>query len=173
MGLFLFLVSVSSMFTAALVAYVITRNAQEAQFVARGVPSGIWASTGLLALLTGAMHVGKRAALSNAPRRCHRALSMALLLAVAFCAAQLLNWRSVYRLEELRDTMYAFTFFMLTGLHVLHVAGGLIPLAVITRRAGQGEYSSSRAESLRLITIYWDFLGVVWLVLLAALLLGS
>lgn len=173
LGLFLFLVSVSSMFTAALVAYGVTRNAQQAQFVARGLPVGIWVSTGLLVLLTAAMHVGKRAALGNAPRRCHRALSAALLFAAAFCAAQVLNWRSIYRLEELRATMYAFTFYMLTGLHVLHVFGGIIPLAWITRGAGKGEYSSSRAEPIRLITVYWDFLGVIWLVLLTALVLGS
>jgi len=173
LGLFLFLVSVSAMFTAALVAYGVTRNAQQAQFVARGVPVGVWMSTGLLVMLTGAIHLGKKAALDNAPRRCHRALTASLFLAVAFCAAQVLSWRSIYRLEELRHTMYAFTFYMLTGLHVLHVFGGIIPLAWITRRAGQGEYSSSRAEPLRLITIYWDFLSVIWLVLLTTLVLGS
>ncbi|MEM1033180.1 MAG: cytochrome c oxidase subunit 3 [Myxococcota bacterium] len=173
LGLFLFLLSVSAMFIGSLVAYGVTRSAQPASFSGRGLPAGTWLSTAMLVVLSIAMHVAVRASRNNAPRRCHRSLNTALLLAVTFCAAQVLNWRDLYRVEAVHNTMYAFTFYMLTGLHVLHVAGGVIPLALMTRRAGQGEYSSSRTEPLILLTVYWDYLGVVWLVLLGALIWGS
>ena len=50
---------------------------------------------------------------------------------------------------------------------------GLAPLAVVTVKLRQGEYSSSRHEGFKLCTQYWHFLGVVWAILFGALLVAS
>ena len=55
-------------------------------------------------------------------------LRVVLLLAVVFLALQGLNWQSLIS-EQLPPTsgaLYAFTFYLLTGLHALHVLGGVV-----------------------------------------------
>ena len=66
-------------------------------------------------------------------------------------------------------TLYGFTFYMLTGLHAVHVVAGFVPLGVILNKAKRREYSSSNHEGVKLCTQYWDYLGVVWCVLLGVL----
>ena len=61
---------------------------------------------------------------------------------------------------------YAFTFYWLTALHAAHVVGGFVPLGIVIARARRRQYSSSRYEGVRLCKQYWDYLGVVWIVLL-------
>lgn len=171
LGLLLFLVSIGVMFIAVLIAYAVTRTSQT-NWVGAGIPPGLWASTALIAGLSLMMHRARRGILDNHPRRAQASLRIVFALALGFVVAQALNWRAIYTSETMSHTLYAATFYMLTGLHALHVAGGVVPLVIVSLKAGRGEYSSSRAEAVRLLTIYWDFIGVVWLVLLAALWLG-
>jgi len=65
--------------------------------------------------------------------------------------------------------LYPFTFYMLTGLHAAHVVGGFIPLGITIGNARRRRYTSSHYEGVWLCRQYWDFLGVVWVVLLATL----
>jgi cytochrome c oxidase subunit III len=171
LGLVLFLVSVSVMFVAVLIAYAVTRS--QASWVGAGIPPGLWASTALIAALSLMMHRARRSVLDNRPRRALASLEIVFALALAFVVAQSLNWRAIHTDETMSHTLYAATFYMLTGLHALHVVGGVVPLVIVAMKTRRGEYSSSRAEPVRLLTIYWDFIGVVWLVLLVALWLGS
>ena len=66
-------------------------------------------------------------------------------------------------------TLYGFTFYMLTGLHALHVIGGFVPLVIVLNKAKGREYSSSNHEGVKLCAQYWDYLGVIWLCLLSVL----
>ncbi len=55
-------------------------------------------------------------------------------------------------------------------LHAAHVIGGVIPLGVVTRQAFRHCYDHEVHTPVRLITIYWHFLDVVWVVMFAVLL---
>ncbi|MFP3560246.1 cytochrome c oxidase subunit 3, partial [Paraburkholderia sp. SIMBA_049] len=58
--------------------------------------------------------------------------------------------------------------YLLTGLHGLHVLGGLVAWAVTIARLQRGDpFRAQRA--IALCAIYWHFLLAVWLVLLAAM----
>ena len=71
--------------------------------------------------------------------------------------------------EVANQSLYAFTFYLLTGLHWLHVVGGFAPLGVVLYRVNQREYSSSRMEGIKFCVQYWHYLGAIWLVLLTTL----
>lgn len=172
LGLLLFLASASVMFISSLVAYGATRVSQD-HWISIGVPVGLWGSTALTLAISVAMRRARQAVADNHLQLARRRLHLTLGLAVAFLAAQVLNGYAVHATEVVSHTLYAATFYMLTGLHGLHVVGGVVPLAVTTARTARGDYSSSRMEALDLLTTYWDFLAVVWLVLFAALWLGS
>jgi heme/copper-type cytochrome/quinol oxidase subunit 3 len=98
-----------------------------------------------------------------------------LALGVAFLLVQTLNWWKMVAVDAVlaTESLYAFTFYVLTGLHALHVVGGLIPLAITTWRSHRGAYSWADFQGVRQVGMYWHFLDAVWVVLFAVLLLAS
>lgn len=176
LGMLVFLASLGMVFAASLVAYFITRY-QSAVWRppgAPGLPPGLWVSTVTMVLVSVALEYAKRCVKHNRLASLSRALLASAALAVLFLVAQALNWRQLAVAQIAPPvSLYGFTFYLLTGLHALHIVGGLVPLGIVWARARAREYSSSRYEGLRFCVQYWHFLGVVWLVLLATLELWS
>ncbi len=54
-------------------------------------------------------------------------------------------------------------FYLFTGLHALHLVGGLVAVLVLLLR------KNPRRELVDMVTYYWHFLGVLWLVLFGVL----
>ena len=173
LGMIVLFGTLSMLFGASVVGYLITRSQNVVWKTASmpGLPLGLVASTILLASLSVAMHVALRAVRQNRFDSLQRALTLALLLGVAFVVGQAENWRAMYAAAVATDarTLYAFTFYMLTGLHALHVVGGFVPLYIVIRKSKHREYSSSNHEGVKLCAQYWDYLGVVWLILFSVL----
>jgi cytochrome c oxidase subunit 3 len=69
------------------------------------------------------------------------------------------------------SNLYAFTFFILTGLHAAHVVGGVGLLAVVLARSLRGRYGSGRYDGVTYAAMYWHFLDAIWLLLFAVLVL--
>ena len=165
--------TLSMLFGASVVGYLITRSQNDVWKTASmpGLPLGLVASTILLAGLSAAMHVALRAVRQNRFETLQRALTVALLLGLAFVVGQAENWRSMYAAAIATDarTLYAFTFYMLTGLHAAHVIGGFVPLCIVLGKTRRREYSSSNHEGVKLCAQYWDYLGIVWLILISVL----
>jgi cytochrome c oxidase subunit III len=90
-------------------------------------------------------------------------LTITLGLGFGFLAGQLLVWNSL-RSQGLflRANPSSSFFYLLTGLHALHLAGGLIVLFY----AACGNWLRTRFESQRIavdVTAwYWHFMGVLW-----------
>jgi cytochrome c oxidase subunit III len=173
LGTLILLTSLGVLFAASLVAYVITRSQVDAWRVGgvRELPSGLLASTLLIAAVSASVQAAYEAIVHNRHDALERRLWLTLAFALAFLVGQSFNWVRIAR-EELGTgppTLFAFTFFMLTGLHAAHVLGGFVPLGIVIHRARRREYSSSRREGVKLCVQYWHFLGAVWLVLLVVM----
>jgi cytochrome c oxidase subunit 3 len=91
-------------------------------------------------------------------------LGVTLFLAFGFLAGQVLVWNtfSSQGLFTRLNPSSSF-FFVLTGAHAVHLAGGLIALIF----AAGGTWMKHRFESRQLIvevtSWYWHFMGVLWL----------
>jgi cytochrome c oxidase subunit 3 len=171
--MWLLLGSLTVLFGASIVAFIYTRLANPVWRTSEmpDLPLGLVLCTAFLASLSGCMEWARGQVKKNRFDRLNLALTAALLFALAFLVGQIQNFRHVaaaYNVTGQR-TLYAFTFHMLTGLHALHVLGGLIPHLIVLMRARRREYSSSRHEGVRLLIQYWHFLGLVWITLLTAL----
>ena len=170
-------VVIGVLFTASLVAYVITRvHAQLFRPEASpGLPAGLIGSTAMLVGVSLSMHSAYRSVLENRQESLRRALWLGLAFAVAFVVGQGFNWLHMYREQTayVQPTLFEFTFYLLTGLHAVHVLGGFVPLGVVISRASQREYSSSRSDGVRFCVWYWHYLGAIWIVLLVVMLLSQ
>jgi cytochrome c oxidase subunit 3 len=166
-------VVIGVLFAGTLVAYAVTRMQVRLWRPANspGLPFGLFGSTLMLAGLSASMQRALVTIRANREDAFRKALWVALLFAVAFVVGQGINWTSMARSQAglPRATLFAFTFYLLTGLHAAHVIGGLVPLSIVIRRAREREYSSSRYEGVRFCVWYWHYLGAIWLVLLAVM----
>jgi cytochrome c oxidase subunit 3 len=98
------------------------------------------------------------------------ALDAALATAVLFLIGQVVAWRQLAAAGYvLADNPANSFFYMLTGLHGLHILGGIAVLGRTRLRAHAARRSSRPALRLgtELCATYWHFMLIVWLVLLA------
>jgi cytochrome c oxidase subunit III len=58
------------------------------------------------------------------------------------------------------DPLFGASFFSITGLHLLHVTGGVIALLVVGLRYRRGRYN---AADLEVTGLYWHFVDLVWM----------
>jgi cytochrome c oxidase subunit 3 len=84
-----------------------------------------------------------------------------------------MNWRSLAA-GGFAATLDVRTglFYVLTGLHGLHVIGGLAPLLYLTSRSLALAATAPLVRGVRHCALYWHFLDVVWLSLLAVIVLA-
>lgn len=97
-------------------------------------------------------------------------LGITLFLAFAFLAGQMLVWNGL-RAQGLftQSNPSSSFFFVLTGTHALHLAGGLVALIF----AASGSWIRHSFESRQLVvdvtSWYWHFMGVLWLYIFSVL----
>jgi cytochrome c oxidase subunit 3 len=130
--------------------------------------SGVPTINTLMLLTSGVMITLAHAALKKG----HRGRLMAFLLAtiiigVLFLRNQASEYYHAYTALHLTLTTgaYGATFFILTGLHGLHVAIGTAFLIVMLERILRGDFTPKHHVGFLLATWYWHFVGVVWLIL--------
>lgn len=172
----LFLASLSVLFLASIVGYLVIRL-RAPEWPPPGTPplpfGLVWATLVLL-VSSGTMHVAFKGARSGNGSLLRAGLALTFLLGVVFLVLQVHNW-SVLKAASVtaeRD-LYGFTFFLLTVLHAVHVLGGLAGLGVTTAKAFRGAYSAENHTGVQLASMYWHFLDVVWVVVFVVLYLGN
>lgn len=55
--------------------------------------------------------------------------------------------------------------YVITGLHIFHLLAGIIVLFIVFSRAIRNKYSADNYNGVKMCTIYWHFLGGLWLYL--------
>lgn len=73
------------------------------------------------------------------------------------------------KINQSRDTSTSYLY-IITVLHLLHILGALIYLIKMVRVSFSNTFSDANALSLKLGSIFWHFLGLLWLYLLLFLL---
>ena len=98
-------------------------------------------------------------------------LLVAGIFAFAFLGGQLWVWRELVDLGYFASSNPANGFFyLLTGLHGVHLLGGLVAWARASAKVKAGGDLERINMSVSLCAVYWHFLLVVWLVLFGLLL---
>lgn len=131
------------------------------------IPRLLWVNTAALAASSVALQWAKVEAPLNHREMMNTALAMAFVLAVLFLTGQVLAWRQLVSAGYLlADNPSNSFFYMITGLHGLHILGGLFVLGRTTIRARTSSVLTRIRLSVDLCAIYWHFMLIVWLILL-------
>ena len=164
-GVFVFLGVVGALFSLAVSAYFM--RMASADWWATPVPRLLWVNTAALALSSVALQWARREAEHGRMEGLRPVLSAAFALAVFFLVGQVQAWRELTAADYvLADNPANSFFYMLTGLHGLHILGGLAVLAHTTVRAFAHDVQPDRLRlSIDLSAIYSHFMLAVWLLL--------
>jgi heme/copper-type cytochrome/quinol oxidase subunit 3 len=174
-GLKLFLASLSVLFAASLVAYILIRSIARSKGLVYGslhMPGLLWISTAVMVASSFTIHAATRAIRENRRSAFRRDMLTTALLGMAFLVIQMPSLYLVLRAHAAARTQNIFLYglvMLLIALHALHVIGGLIPLGITTGRAFRGQYDAADHDAVRYCAVYWHFLDVVWLVMFGVL----
>lgn len=167
-GLGIFLAVVGALFALLISAYSMRMQMSDW----RPVPNQtmLWPVTGLLVMSSAALEWAKVAVRTRDLEALKVALVAAGLFALAFLAGQLLV---LHRLTEagliLANNPANSFFFLIIGLHGLHILGGLVALGRTIYKAHRTRDPDRLRLSVSLCATYWHFLLAIWLVLFALL----
>ena len=65
--------------------------------------------------------------------------------------------------------LFLFAYFVMTGLHGLHLGIGVLAVLLFAARARRGGFPAERHAPVEMLGLYWHFVDVVWLFLLPLL----
>ncbi len=169
-GLTTFLAVATSLFALFVSAYTI-RMTQAPDWIPLTEPQLLWLNSGLLVLSSVAYHWTRNAAIAGRTERLKPGLLVAGGLALLFLAGQMIAWYGLTAAGETVNGNPANAFFyLLTGLHGLHLLGGVYVWARSLVRVFGGASAASVRLSVELCTVYWHYLLLVWIVLFGLLL---
>jgi len=162
-GLWILLAVITSLFGLFISAYWMRMQHAHGDWSPLTVPRLLWLNTAVLILSSAAMQWARGAARRAQAEGVRIALVAGGVLALAFLAGQPLAWRQLSAAGYFIASGPAIAFFfLLTGVHGLHLLGGLFVWGkTVVRMAHPG---------VELCTVYWHYLLLVWLVLFAVLL---
>jgi len=175
-GLGVFLAVATALFALTICAYLIRMMAGDWRTLV--FPSVLWLNTGMLIVSDLAMRSARAAVRRREMDRVKIGLVAAGVCSFAFLAGQIWAW------QQLNASGYfaspgagsALTagpansfFYLFTALHGLHLLGGLWVWGTTTTRAWRATDVGRIRLSVELCAVYWRYLLLVWLVLLALL----
>src|SRR5215212_10272738 len=163
-GLGVLLATLGSLFALFISAYLMRMQLADWRPVPK--PTLLWINTGVLMLSSPALQWTRTVADRRDLRGVRAGLLAAAAMAFVFLVGQLFAW------QQLTSTGYFLTsnpassfFYLITGLHGIHLVGGVVALAAVSPKAWSGFDAGSIRVSLDLCIMYWDFLLLMWLVL--------
>jgi cytochrome c oxidase subunit 3 len=168
-GLLVFLAVISSMFLLFMITYY-TRS-QFADWEIVKDPGILWFNTGVLVLASLVMQLASNTASRNELSRMRYYLVAGGVLTIIFVAGQWMAWEQLLEAGYYAQINPANAFFYLfTGLHALHLLGGLWFLGLATARLGNPDRTEKVRQSVTLCATYWHYLLLVWLLMFTLLL---
>jgi cytochrome c oxidase subunit III len=177
----LFLVAVTALFLGFCGAYIYNRM----QMGLRPVEIPILFYTNSLILIASSYTLvqAKKAYINDQTDYYKKMLAFTVVLSIAFMIAQYFGWMQLFQNNvKVDSTVLGSYLYLISGVHFLHVAGGIPFLAYFLYIAHTKMkepisvllyFSDKQKErGLKLLNIYWHYLDILWLVLVLFFLLN-
>jgi cytochrome c oxidase subunit 3 len=164
--LYLAIGSMIMMFTGLTSAYIVSMG-RAAAWLEFDLPASFWFSTAVILSSSYTMHLAKSSLKNQDGQQVRRWMNITLILGVVFGILQFFGWQElvsnrIFFAGKQSNAAGSYVY-VITGLHLLHLAGGLIYLSVARKRVTKN--MNTAALSVKLCSTYWHFLDVLWLYL--------
>ncbi|QDT64841.1 cytochrome c oxidase subunit 3 [Calycomorphotria hydatis] len=171
LAMWLFLASLAMFFVSSVVLYLVARYVLVDKAQPVHLPWQFWLSTAVL--LLGGYSANRAVDLVRRERQedFRAYFTTATCLGFIFCAIQTFGMMKLldahFAIEQAGRSPLNGILFVMIFLHAVHFIVGLSIQVYVNVRAFQGRYDHEYYQGVRLSAIYWRFLDIVWLVMLA------
>lgn len=171
-AIILAMVSIVMFFMGMVAAFIFLRSTNHGWVPVR-IPAIVYFNTFVLLCSSGVMELARRRLESADVLRFRKLWLFATGLGFAFLIGQLIAWRELVVAGFYVATNQASSFFYIfTGLHGLHLFGGICALLYVSFRKFE-KACVSRSVAAQVASYYWHFMDGLWIFLLALLYLGK
>jgi cytochrome c oxidase subunit 3 len=168
-GVWILLTAVIMMFAGLSSAYIVLHGVPTWQGIE--LPSLLWPNTAILFLSSIAIDIARRAVRRNDIQSMKRWVALGSILGLAFLVGQLAAWRQLVNAGVyVPSTLQSGFFYILTGLHGLHLFGGIVAMGFVMVQAFKERLTASNYEPLKLCALYWHVMDALWIYLFVLLL---
>ena len=174
-GMWVGLASIAMMFTSLSSAYIV-RSGTAQDWVPLSVPKVLFLSTALILISSVTIELARRALKQGLNGVYSKYLLLTTLLGLGFLGSQLMAWRQLAGQGIYVSTHpHSSFFYLLTGAHAIHLAGGLLALGILwlrwRRQLGDTAVSPRHRGAADAVSIYWHFMDALWIYLFLLLFL--
>lgn len=168
LGIWVALGSMTMLFAAFTSAYIVRSAGND--WIPLQIPTILWVNTAVIMLSSVVMEMARRAFLAWRPVAFRKWLLATAVLGVMFLTGQLLAWRQLAEQGiYLQSHPHSSFFYVLTGVHALHLLAGVLALFYVLILATRYRLTPGDSSSPVVCATYWHFVGLVWLYLMVVL----
>ena len=166
MAMWLFIIADTATFAGCLVAYGFIRNSTPDWPRPFHSITNVALMTFILLTSSLTMLIGVKSAQKGDKAGAFRWTIFTAVLGIAFAVLHLREWMGMIGEgatlfhNPWGTPLFSSLFFSITGLHLLHVTGGVIALIAVGIRYRGGRY---KADDLEITGLYWHFVDLVWM----------
>jgi cytochrome c oxidase subunit 3 len=167
LGMYLFVATEFMLFAGIIAGYFILRTSNNNFKDYNPLPLGFTPfNTVLLVLSSVSLFIAQKSISKNDINLFKIATYTTFILGLIFFVLQIFEWKelqltSFYATDNNNNGM----FYLLSGLHGVHVFGGILMLALLTIRASRNYFNIKRKNYVAVTGIYWHFVTALWLLL--------
>jgi len=167
-GMLVSLASIAMLFTSLSSAYIV-RSGVTYDWYPIAVPRVMFGSTALLLLCSVSIEIARRKLKQGFATSYSKYLLLTGFLGLGFLVSQLIAWRQLAAQGiYISSHPHSSFFYVLTGTHGVHIAGGLLGLLWLRSRRLLDAKRQAAADA---VAIYWHFMGALWIYLFLLLFL--
>ncbi len=97
---------------------------------------------------------------------CKICLVLTIMFALGFLGVKYVEWTEHFSRGQYPGSNIFFSlYFMMTGLHGLHVFAGICVLTTVLVMSCRGKFSGQYATPVEITGLYWHFVDLVWIYL--------
>jgi len=156
--------SIIMMFAGLTSAYIVRKS--QGNWVEYHLPVIFWLSTLAILFSSVTMVVAIRMFKKRMMPQFKTMMWLTIALGVAFAIFQYVGFKTLYAQNIRVDGNPSESFlFIIAGLHLLHILGGIIALLIVFFRATRTRVKVYNAVGLEIAGAYWHFVDVLWIYL--------
>jgi cytochrome c oxidase subunit 3 len=162
------MVSMIMMFAGLTSAFVVSKS--RADWLKNfQLPTAFYFSTAVIIGCSVTFHLAKKAIQKNNQKATTSLLLATLALGILFVILQFVGFGQIvangYYFTGAESSITTTFLYIVTVVHLLHLAGGLIALLIIIYKQLKHKYNSTQALGIELGAMYWHFLDLLWVYL--------
>jgi len=201
--MWLFLLTEVMFFGGMFMAYLVYRNWYNPAFVAGSNTLNIWlGTTNTLLLICSSCTMAMAVYSAEVRKKKHLItyLILTIILGLGFLGIKAVEWTEKFELHHVpgvnfsieqfvhptdpkaialppdmaeKTQIYFSLYFLMTGMHALHMIIGICILAFLLYFASRGDYTNGHVSPVENFGLYWHFVDIIWIFLFPLLYLIS